>query len=490
MKKFFTLLMACALVLGANATAPALQGKAALPAKGVAAQVNTANLAVERSKARTIKAAFPHEAKAASVQAPARTANYTPVFDDCEAWGYDSYYDDGSWDLDFYNGEDYVGTLAIMGDCDATHLCGTYNLADAIDGYPGAMFIRATDTIRAVSGSFTITYVSQSGGVPTYHVSGTLVCTPSETLILNNDFPVSYAIDYYSYMLYYYQYSYSFDFIELEDAPFELTGDTIPVVIPGKARMKFYEEDNDFYMYGHNNEYTFALDVIVEGTTLESGMYSMSNDEFLTQYCGIYDPATGNSIAALVDLEASFDVTPDTTFIEAWYTLKDGNVYYVTAKNYVLTPTDTVYVDIQGELDDYTATIGAFQLVCKDSDYELFVTVDAETLAGEYTDEDNYYDSEGYSYTGLTVINGTNAGDHSYENYSMTVVDNGDETYTVTVNYLTQDAILYVFNVTVPGSTALENLTSEQKAQKLIENGQVIILKNGKRFNLMGSELE
>ena len=53
---------------------------------------------------------------------------------------------------------------------------------------------------------------------------------------------------------------------------------------------------------------------------------------------------------------------------------------------------------------------------------------------------------------------------------------------------------LIAFNVTdivlVPSNTtAMENTTVETKAVKLIENGQVVILKNGIRYNVLGTQL-
>ena len=35
--------------------------------------------------------------------------------------------------------------------------------------------------------------------------------------------------------------------------------------------------------------------------------------------------------------------------------------------------------------------------------------------------------------------------------------------------------------------TAVENITLENKAMKIIENGQIVILKNGVRYNILGA---
>lgn len=39
------------------------------------------------------------------------------------------------------------------------------------------------------------------------------------------------------------------------------------------------------------------------------------------------------------------------------------------------------------------------------------------------------------------------------------------------------------------GATAVENIESAQKAVKVVENGQVVIIRNGERFNILGARL-
>lgn len=48
---------------------------------------------------------------------------------------------------------------------------------------------------------------------------------------------------------------------------------------------------------------------------------------------------------------------------------------------------------------------------------------------------------------------------------------------------------VYVMNCGDAVPTAVESIESAQKAVKIVENGQIIIIKNGKRFNILGAEL-
>lgn len=57
-----------------------------------------------------------------------------------------------------------------------------------------------------------------------------------------------------------------------------------------------------------------------------------------------------------------------------------------------------------------------------------------------------------------------------------------DVTYTFTV--------FYVDGTVTPPTEGLNNLPAQTKATKIIENGQVVILKNGVRYNLLGSEIK
>ena len=53
-----------------------------------------------------------------------------------------------------------------------------------------------------------------------------------------------------------------------------------------------------------------------------------------------------------------------------------------------------------------------------------------------------------------------------------------------------ENGIYYVMTCnTVITPTALENATSTVKATKVIENGQMIIIRDGKRYNAVGAKL-
>lgn len=83
----------------------------------------------------------------------------------------------------------------------------------------------------------------------------------------------------------------------------------------------------------------------------------------------------------------------------------------------------------------------------------------------------------------------TDCGDNDIKNeFHLTTFElQKDHVYT----FYTHGGTTQLFGVeTNTTPTALENTTAtERKAQKVIENGHVVILRNGKKFNLVGAEL-
>ena len=60
---------------------------------------------------------------------------------------------------------------------------------------------------------------------------------------------------------------------------------------------------------------------------------------------------------------------------------------------------------------------------------------------------------------------------------------------TVKLSYPTNGLNFYAFGFKASGTTAINNTAAEMKAVKMIENGQLIIIKNGVRYNVMGTAL-
>ena len=60
---------------------------------------------------------------------------------------------------------------------------------------------------------------------------------------------------------------------------------------------------------------------------------------------------------------------------------------------------------------------------------------------------------------------------------------------TVKLSYPTNGLNFYAFGFKASGTTAINNTAAEMKAVKMIENGQLVIIKNGVRYNVMGTVL-
>lgn len=60
----------------------------------------------------------------------------------------------------------------------------------------------------------------------------------------------------------------------------------------------------------------------------------------------------------------------------------------------------------------------------------------------------------------------------------------------VTINYKGEDCVFTVYNVKGGSGTAIDNTVVSEKAIKMFENGQLIIIKNGVKYNALGSVIE
>ena len=103
----------------------------------------------------------------------------------------------------------------------------------------------------------------------------------------------------------------------------------------------------------------------------------------------------------------------------------------------------------------------------------------ATAIEGSFTEEDLYASSS------AVVV-----GEDVYAIYSatITIVANADGSYTITGDLLCYNNTLYHLTMTVPASPAegIEEILAAGKAVKVVLNGQVIVLKGDKAFNMNG----
>ena len=130
------------------------------------------------------------------------------------------------------------------------------------------------------------------------------------------------------------------------------------------------------------------------------------------------------------------------------------------------------HVDIGAyELPYYTLTIAAF-------DHATLTVGGNETPAGSYSLPEGYTTTatiepaEGY------VVESVTCGD------AVLVADEGEYTLPALLTDLT-----LAISIKVDPTTGIINTNSQRQCQKLIKNGQLLILRDGKEFNVLGSQL-
>lgn len=132
----------------------------------------------------------------------------------------------------------------------------------------------------------------------------------------------------------------------------------------------------------------------------------------------------------------------------------------------------------EGELAGYTAYAGY------DVDEDFAIQLALPTGAGTYGYSD-LYGVDNYP-DGSYLVSFKTVGD------LISFVDAVIEVYadaSLHASLLLESGDVYEVFFNRPATTALSNTDAEVKAVKVIENGQVVILKGDKRFNLMGAEM-
>ena len=161
----------------------------------------------------------------------------------------------------------------------------------------------------------------------------------------------------------------------------------------------------------------------------------------------------------------------------------DGKVYNVHL-TYVEPKAETTvtlnYNDAQ--LNDQTSAAQdpAFQVQALDNTNMTMVSLVVYTsvIAGEYT-ETNLDPNYSYVYAdgaAQTIYTAT-----------ITVTANADGSFTVVADLLCYNNTLYKVTMTVPAGQGVESVDAAKKAIKRIQNGQLMIEKNGKTYNALGS---
>ncbi len=475
MKKLFSLLCAAAMVLSASA-APEFATRASKKNIGELSQTLPAVEYTGFSHSRLVAAPATGIKKA-----PAAVSNGKIVADGAQAMLYPASMTkaDAMYEFDFFSGEDFSAYVAVTANSDSSKLVGNYSIAN------GQVVVAAGDTTDVNSGSLAVTYVA-----PNYHFALSAVCANGQTYTMELDYAAAnmYAFNYMLY--YYYKSGYGSLFgintiedclIELEDAPFVPTGKTIDLIIPGISSLTDNTADTEdawFQIQGSSTEYYASVCVNTNHLTgtfgkadIDYNYTAVTFDGETYIYAKEYDSNTVN-----VSLSA------DTTIVEASVMGKDGNIYHIVMKYYIPTPTQTIDVTFTGTVDTKYEANGYVDFKASNADYALVLQLTSYTGAGTYTINNLY---------GMNDTDGSYLGDmqtqYIIDIVSANIVLAAD--YSFTAQLISTDA--RQFNITfTPSKTALGNTAAEStKAQKVLRDGQLVIIKNGVEYNALGAQL-
>lgn len=184
-------------------------------------------------------------------------------------------------------------------------------------------------------------------------------------------------------------------------------------------------------------------------------------------------------------LEAGFGfLVGVSSYNDCLITLKDAPYIPVVV-------TDTVavtfypYYNAEGEggWDDNVEELGWWQYQGETADQSLYITISpvyADQVAGTYTIDDMDLD--------FTYIYDEVAGaGYDFESLDVVVTENGG-VVTLTATGVCMNGIYYIITCEMEAPMAVENVEAV-KAQKTIQNGQLVILKNGVKYNAQGAQL-
>ena len=471
MKKILSLFCAAALALSATA-APVLPLRSAKnTTKTAEVPAVTAKFGMDRltpAKANGIK------------KAPATIKNDSIVADYIQAVFYEgTWMKDGvsKYEFDFFDGDDFSAYVVVEAPEDSSKIVGTYDLKG------GAVVVAAGDTVTIASGSLAISYETAS---KSYHFVLSAVCANNKTYKFETLYAADEldAVDYELYI--YYQYGQADSYlIELNDAPFVPTGNTIEVVVENASTLSDgtgYSSDPFFQIVGEDDNYYASI--CVNTNTLFGTFANAAIDyDYTVLYLLEGDDETKVTFKSYDTNTVTSSAKGDTTIVEASLMAKDGNIYHIVLKNYVPTPTSTVNIDFaDGEVDaDSYSDYGVTVFSAETDAYALSLLV-YTAGAGTYgTDDIVNLNSSSYSYLGdMTTYN------------LITIVDvkltlAADNSFTATL--ISNTACQY--NITfAPAKTAVENVeAANAKATKVIRNGQLVINKNGVEYNALGVQL-
>ena len=269
---------------------------------------------------------------------------------------------------------------------------------------------------------------------------------------------------------------------DLKPAPVAPAQDINVNMSDGLIYNDYVADEGWWQIYGANEKFDVSISNVE--TTQAEGTYTISDLDADYTYVGVIN-GNDTTYVSFVDGSVTLSIDAQTGNVTVAGTLvgDDGNNYILNLQFIVPKPTETVNVNIQNaELIDYYADNGLYGVYGTDAnDIYVQIAIWAENgFQGEFTEKD--FD---HQYIGSAIFEGEEQVNIYTAAITVTPGNGGD--YNITATLLCYNNKQYSVTMYVPaGETAIENVDAAVKAIKRLVNGNLIIEKGNKTYNVLG----
>ncbi len=273
--------------------------------------------------------------------------------------------------------------------------------------------------------------------------------------------------------------------VDIKPAPVAPAQDINVNMSDGLMYNDYVADEGWWQIYGANEKFDVSISNVK--TTQAEGTYTISDLDADYTYVGIINGNDTNYVS-FVDGSVTLSIDAQTGNVTVAGTLvgDDGNNYILNLQFIVPKPTETVNVNIQNaELIDYYADYGLYGVYGTDAnDIYVQIAIWAENgFQGEFTEKDL-----DVQYIGSAIFEGEEQVNIYTAAITVTPGNGGD--YNITATLLCYNNKQYNVTMYVPaGETAIENVDAAVKAIKRLVNGNLIIEKGNKTYNVLGARI-
>lgn len=299
--------------------------------------------------------------------------------------------------------------------------------------------------------------------------------------------------------------------------------DTVAIEFTTPASSEYYDSNGDYFIYNENEEYIVTLDIFAEKNALE-GEYEGEDFDLYYTRVGLLADGDTTAVAVAAAKATITKISDELAHIDAELLCED-EVLYLVSTDVTLSKLGLQYDMTEGEVNreydfndeltittDYVAEYGELYVGIIASDMSdlvslmFFVNDTVEGLVipeGTYPISDTYAEGTALASTGYNAEYGAMPSNYCTlvenegkfylnELYFMVggnvVVENIEGHLKVTIDALNSyDVPAHIVYEANPVETGFENIKVGTNASKMIENNQLLIIKDGVKYNIMGS---